>query len=275
MRPGAASKTAAIYAVFGITWIAVSDRIAEAVAATPHQATILQTYKGWVFVLLTTVLIYGLMRRYVTSRDAVEREMGRANDAIEQSLREKETLAHELRHRVKNNLQSIVALVNISGDLDSPESIRYRVFAMALAHELALSYEDVTRIPARDFVVRFASGIESRRKVSASVRIEPAAVAPPDPGFYLTINHAVPIGMYLHEVLSAAPDSLASGGLVLSLNETAERLQITSPWHVPAVAATLCEAWASQAGGTLDRGDATTVFSLAHRGTPTQTWSNE
>ena len=46
------------YLVFGITWIAVSDRVLEQLVPDPHRLSTLQTYKGWAFVFVSSLLIY-------------------------------------------------------------------------------------------------------------------------------------------------------------------------------------------------------------------------
>ena len=58
-------KIAAIYFAFGVLWILVSDRLVERLCPTPECLVILQTLKGWVFILITAILIYALVRRDV------------------------------------------------------------------------------------------------------------------------------------------------------------------------------------------------------------------
>ncbi|MGC9503869.1 PAS domain-containing protein [Baaleninema sp.] len=62
-----AVEIALIYAIIGSLWIVLSDRAIDAVFETPHIVTELQTLKGWGFVLVTSLLLYGLVRRSVRS----------------------------------------------------------------------------------------------------------------------------------------------------------------------------------------------------------------
>jgi len=56
-------KTTLIYAVFGLVWILFSDHVLEWLISDPHLLTHFQSLKGAAYVLLTSVLLYVLMRR--------------------------------------------------------------------------------------------------------------------------------------------------------------------------------------------------------------------
>jgi hypothetical protein len=56
-------KIAAIYAVLGALWIFFSDRVAAILSSTPEALTQISIIKGWLYVLLTTLLLYNLVSR--------------------------------------------------------------------------------------------------------------------------------------------------------------------------------------------------------------------
>ncbi len=60
---------AASYCVFGVLWIFLSDYAVETLAQSTHQLTVLQTYKGWFFIFVTTMLLYLLSKRLFQSAD--------------------------------------------------------------------------------------------------------------------------------------------------------------------------------------------------------------
>jgi PAS domain S-box-containing protein len=62
-QPGAAGRIATIYAAVGVAWIAFSDRLVGVLSADPVVQDRLQTIKGWGFVLVTALLLFGLIRR--------------------------------------------------------------------------------------------------------------------------------------------------------------------------------------------------------------------
>ena len=58
-----AALCAGVYTLFGIAWITLSDRVVEVLIPDNAQLSLFQTYKGWLFVLATALLIYVLLRR--------------------------------------------------------------------------------------------------------------------------------------------------------------------------------------------------------------------
>lgn len=70
-----AVKIAGIYALFATAWIFFSDRILAALVGNLATLTLLQTFKGWFFVAVTTVLVYSLVYRHVARLRHAEREL--------------------------------------------------------------------------------------------------------------------------------------------------------------------------------------------------------
>ncbi|MBC7908040.1 MAG: PAS domain S-box protein [Rhodospirillaceae bacterium] len=62
-RVSFAAILALVYAAFGIIWIAASDTVLAALVSDPIHLTAIQTWKGWVFVAASAVLIYGVGAR--------------------------------------------------------------------------------------------------------------------------------------------------------------------------------------------------------------------
>jgi PAS domain S-box-containing protein len=82
-----------------------------------------------------------------------------AQRKIETSLREKETLLKEVHHRVKNNLQIIVAMISLqirrTDDYDTVRILRdfrNRVYTMARVHENLYQSDSLSEINVRNFL---------------------------------------------------------------------------------------------------------------------------
>jgi len=60
------------YAVFSALWIAVMDRILEPLIVDPHRLAVMQTYKGWVFVVMSALLLALLMNRELRGREKAD-----------------------------------------------------------------------------------------------------------------------------------------------------------------------------------------------------------
>ncbi len=61
-----------LYLLFGGLWIAVSDRILEMLVSDIHGLSVLQTYKGWLFVAVSALLLYLVARREFHIRERAE-----------------------------------------------------------------------------------------------------------------------------------------------------------------------------------------------------------
>lgn len=129
----------------------------------------------------------------------------KAEEDIRASLREKEILLREVHHRVKNNLQLIVSLLNLQaayadGAADRERFIesRNRVASMALAHEELYRANDLASVNVADYVERLA-----RKLVQASVDAE-VALALDLPPLYLPVSAAIPCGLILNELVTNA-----------------------------------------------------------------------
>jgi PAS domain S-box-containing protein len=82
-----------LYALFGMLWVTISDRVLELLIADPHRMTVVQTYKGWIFVFASAVVIYFAAQRELRARERAEQKrkeseekyralIENANDAI-------------------------------------------------------------------------------------------------------------------------------------------------------------------------------------------------
>lgn len=128
-----------------------------------------------------------------------------AEEGIRTSLREKEILLREVHHRVKNNLQLIVSLLNLQaayadGAADRERFIesRNRVASMALAHEELYRANDLASVNIADYVTRLA-----RKLVLSSVDAEVELVLDLPP-LFLPVSAAIPCGLILNELVTNA-----------------------------------------------------------------------
>lgn len=64
-----------IYALAGFLWIAFSDAVLSLVITDHAVLTRLQTFKGWIFIIITASLLYILVNRYVSAMELSEQAM--------------------------------------------------------------------------------------------------------------------------------------------------------------------------------------------------------
>ncbi len=85
-EPASAARIVLIYAVFAALWIAFSDRLLVAVVTDPDRLAQLATLKGWLFVAVTSALLFSLLRlnerqlaKEARTRNAAERVLSDTN----------------------------------------------------------------------------------------------------------------------------------------------------------------------------------------------------
>lgn len=277
-------KVAAIYFLFGFVWIIGSDTLVLWIATSPEDVARLQTVKGWVYVLLTTFLVYGLMRLYSRQKNAVLGETIRSSRLLSQALEQKKLLVRELHHRVKNNLQTVLAFLNLADHSEPPGTVHRRVHTMADTHEIAMAFPDPTTISLTEFVKRVVG--TTTRTPGQHIRFTTADMeadtkSPPVPEgdadrsapATLTVNEAVPLGMCLNEVLrwyepEAPHPTTGSGKVEIGIELMVDRTHWSVRVHadqrmapqLSSTARALCDAWATQLSGRIEYADTTTAL---------------
>jgi PAS domain S-box-containing protein len=130
-----------------------------------------------------------------------------AEDAIKSSLKEKEALLQEIHHRVKNNLQVIVSLLDLQSEkISSEESltslmeVQGRIKAIALIHEQLYQSKDVALIDFNSFVKTLVDRIfQSFKPVSDNIKLKVDAKE-----VSLEIGQAISSGLIINELVTNA-----------------------------------------------------------------------
>ena len=145
--------------------------------------------------LQSTLLLDGMWRVVRARRD---------EERIRASLREKDALLHEVHHRVKNNLQVIASLLDMTGRrLTSPEArlslseVRGKVQAMSLIHAQlhsavspgGISLERFVRALFHQLQEIYAEGLDMTLQLQLG-------------DLTLGLDQAVPLGLALNEALA-------------------------------------------------------------------------
>ncbi|MFH0905004.1 MAG: MASE3 domain-containing protein [Methanobacteriota archaeon] len=155
-------------------------------------------------------------------RDITERK--RAQEQIENSLKEKEVLLREIHHRVKNNMQIISSLLRLQAGYITEKKYKdmymesqNRIVTMSLIHEKLCQSRDLTKIEVGGYIKELVNGLFisydiDQGKITTKIDVENVS---------LGINSAIPCGLIINELISnslkyAFPDG-KSGEVRISL----------------------------------------------------------
>ncbi len=102
-------RIVALYVVLSVVWITSSDLLVGAIAKDGRMFTVLSIIKGWLFIAVTAMLLFGLIRQYAETRNR-----------IEETLRESEArfrdLAESLPQTVfETDLSGTIRFINRAG----------------------------------------------------------------------------------------------------------------------------------------------------------------
>ncbi len=142
--------------------------------------------------------------RFIVAAHDITRQK-RDEEAIRASLDEKVVLLREVHHRVKNNLQIIISLVNLQmRQTDDPtvkqimSETQNRVRAMSLVHEKLYRSDSLSRIDFAEYTRYLATQLISFYGTdSRNVRLNFAMSS-----IMVDINTAVPLGLLMNELIS-------------------------------------------------------------------------
>lgn len=161
-------------------------------------------YRGEIFFVLSAFLL--LVSLTLVAYETARRRGARA-EATAATLREKETLLREIHHRVKNNLQVVSSLLSIQSNVLRDEEVlshfqdaRTRIQSMALVHEHLYESSSLARIDTREYVDDLVSTVIGSMDLSGG-RINVTSSVAELP---LDIDHAIPLGLIINELLSNA-----------------------------------------------------------------------
>jgi signal transduction histidine kinase len=89
------TRIAVTYAAFGVLWIVSTDWVVFSLVDDPRLVVRIQTVKGWLFVGVSAVVIYGLVV-------GEQRELEAANERLDTALQQTSILHRILRHNLRN-----------------------------------------------------------------------------------------------------------------------------------------------------------------------------
>jgi two-component sensor histidine kinase len=165
---------------------------------------------GSIFMLLVILALvynrYRLKNRTAAELEKRQQEINAQNGMLQKLLDEKEWLLKEIHHRVKNNLQIIISLLNSQSQyLDNEDAItairnsQNRMYAMSLIHQRLYTSDNLGAIDTnwyiRELVGYIRESLDSGSNIGFTVQVSPIT---------LDVAQAIPLGLILNEAISNA-----------------------------------------------------------------------
>lgn len=164
-----------------------------------------------VFLLALFYTGYRYKQRSNARLQKKQEEINHQNDILKntvdqknQLLTEKEWLVKEIHHRVKNNLQIVISLLNTQSHyINNEEAIaaitesRHRMEAMSLIHQKLYQSEDATSVNIKNYIRELTEYLEASfvtgDRIIFTLDLEPLEI---------DIAQAIPLGLILNETIT-------------------------------------------------------------------------
>lgn len=202
-----------------------------------QKSQLLNTVSIWSLVLLLIIIgllynRYRLKQRNHAKLEIKEREINQKNNNLRHLLDEKEWLLKEIHHRVKNNMQTVISLLNSqSAYLDNDMALsaikisQHRIHSMSLIHQKLYNSENISTINMPNYIKELVEYLKDSFSLGQRIRFEVKV----DP-LELDVAHAVPLGLILNEAITnsikyAFPDD-RTGMIYVTLETMEENLYL-------------------------------------------------
>jgi two-component sensor histidine kinase len=162
---------------------------------------------GLVVLMIFSGLVYSRYKVKNRSNQLLTIQQGKINSQnhlLRKLLNEKEWLLKEIHHRVKNNLQIVISLLNTQSAyldnqdaLDAIKNSQHRMQAMSLIHQKLYQSDNVATIDMsvyiRELVEYLYDSFKQGKSITMHMDISPVK---------LDVSQAVPLGLILNEAIS-------------------------------------------------------------------------
>ena len=187
------------------------------------------TIGGIILALIIIGLLYNryrLKQRTNKKLELQKKEIAKQNFSLQHLVNEKEWLLKEIHHRVKNNLQIVMSLLNSqSAFIDNEPALtaihdsQHRVHAMSLIHQKLYNTENLSSIDMSIYIRELATYLRDSFDIGQRIRFE-FNIQPIE----MDVSQAVPLGLILNEAITnslkyAFPDN-RNGVVSISLLKT-------------------------------------------------------
>ena len=160
------------------------------------------TIAGIILIVIVGTLVFTMLYRQNQIKQSNNMVITKKNEQLQHLVTEREWLLKEVHHRVKNNLHTIICLlesqaVYLENDaLQAIEKSQHRIYAMSLIHQKLYQNEDITSIDMSvyldELILYLRQGFDADQ-IEFSLQVEPV---------HLNLSQAIPIGLIVNEAVT-------------------------------------------------------------------------
>jgi two-component sensor histidine kinase len=198
-----------------------------------QKSKLLNNLSIWSLILLSITIgllynRYRLKKRNHAKLELKEKEIKQKNTNLRHLLNEKEWLLKEIHHRVKNNLQTVISLLNSqSAYLDNDMALsaiknsQHRIHSMSLIHQKLYNSDNISTINMSNYIRELIEYLKVSFNLGQRIRFEIKVDS-----LELDVAQAIPLGLILNEAITNAikyafPDD-HNGMIYVTLEATTE-----------------------------------------------------
>ena len=128
------------------------------------------------------------------------------NHSLEKVLKEREWLLKEVHHRVKNNLQIVISLLNTQTSyldnkfaLNALKESQHRIFSISLIHQKLYQSDNLSSVDIKEYITELSAYLKDSLNPSGTIHFDFNIAL-----LNLDINQAIPVGLILNEAITNA-----------------------------------------------------------------------
>jgi two-component sensor histidine kinase len=172
--------------------------------------TIKQVIAGAAVLLLLLLALgynrYRLKQKNNAQLQAKQDEINKQYEILKKALSEKEWLLRKIHHRVKNNLQIVISLLNTQSAyinnehaMEAIQNSQHRMYAMSLIHQKLYQSDNLATIDMKWYISELVAYLRECFDIDRKMRFVIEAV-----DLNLDVAQAVPLGLILNEAVTNA-----------------------------------------------------------------------
>lgn len=180
----------------------------------------IRSYGIFVFFVLIVMVFYmfrinSKLRKREQELEFKNLKIQTQNNTIQNSLKEKDLLIKEVHHRVKNNLQLIISIINLQKSKGvAPETqsilddLKFRIFSISNAHQMLYQRNSIQSVNIKDYLISILKNLESTSE--KPIHLDYSFVNTDD--VFMGLDNAILLGLLINEMFTNSLKYAATDG---------------------------------------------------------------